>query len=96
MSGRPGPPSGRGAQGSRLSGGPRAGRETDARLKAGGEPTLEESIQSRVPSGQEDCYPIQALSAGHLDYGSTVCERQQRAARPQAAKASDSAFTSWR
>ena len=51
-----------------------AARETDARLKAGGEPTLEESIQARVPSGKKDCYPIRALSTNRLDYG-TVCER---------------------
>ena len=52
-----------------------AAKETDSRLKAGGEPTLEESIQARVPSGQKDCYPIQALSADRLDYGSTACVR---------------------
>ena len=51
-----------------------AAKETDALLKAGGEPTLEESISSRVPSGQKDCYPIQELSAQRLNYG-TVCER---------------------
>jgi len=52
-----------------------AAKETDARLKAGGEPTLEESIQARIPSGQKDCYPIQELSAHRLDYSGTACER---------------------
>ena len=51
-----------------------AAKETDEQLEAGGEPTLEESIRSRVPSGQKDCYPIQELSAQRLNYG-TVCER---------------------
>lgn len=49
--------------------------ETDARLKAGGEPTLEESIQARIPSGKKDCYPIQELSAHRLAYSGTLCER---------------------
>ena len=51
-----------------------AAKETDARLKAGGEPTLEQSIKARIPSGKKDCYPLQELSADRLDYG-TVCER---------------------
>ena len=51
-----------------------AAKETDARLKAGGEPTLEESIQARVPSGKKDCYPLRELSKDRLDYG-TLCER---------------------